>query len=300
MKNEDFTIFVSYAHEDKKLVELACQKLSSAGLSIWIDKKIHHGESISSRIVKAIERARFVLFFSSKYSNKSDYCIGEVLVAVQKKKCIIPIKIAPTDYCDDLLVHLIRLHYVNFIDGFLQDEYNELVSVLSGYFSSDIIDTGAEYAEEQCDDKLKKRFQGTVLLMFAIILILLGVLIWKKYPQFLSLDHTKIKAPVVDLEEIKEYSRAEHKEIFPNPGYELPTKSHNFNHDSNLKKITIIVKKSLAHFFEEDISKYQNVVIAPNYNHEADIVTFYCEGDSWTISQIIHQATKDHHDIVVR
>lgn len=132
MNNEKFDIFVSYAHEDKRFVGEVIQKLSSAGLSVWIDKEIHHGESISSRIVKAIERATFVLFFSSKSSNVSDYCIGEILVAVQKKKCIIPIKIDSSDYCDDLLVHLIRLHYVNFIDGFSTEEYEELVCVLAG------------------------------------------------------------------------------------------------------------------------------------------------------------------------
>ena len=68
MNNEKFDIFVSYAHEDKRFVGEVIQKLSSAGLSVWIDKEIHHGESISSRIVKAIDKARFVLFFSSKNS----------------------------------------------------------------------------------------------------------------------------------------------------------------------------------------------------------------------------------------
>lgn len=132
MNMERYDIFVSYAHEDKKIVGEIIGKLSSAGLSVWVDKEIHHGESISARIVKAIEKATFVLFFSSKNSNASDYCIGEILVAVQKKKCIIPIKIDSSDYCDDLIVYLIRLHYVNFIEGFSEEEYDELVSVLSG------------------------------------------------------------------------------------------------------------------------------------------------------------------------
>lgn len=65
MNCEKFDIFVSYAHEDKRFVGEVIGKLSYAGLSIWIDKEIHHGESISSRIVKAIERASFVLFFTA-------------------------------------------------------------------------------------------------------------------------------------------------------------------------------------------------------------------------------------------
>lgn len=48
MNNEKFDIFVSYAHEDKRHVGEVIQKLSSSGLSVWIDKEIHHGESISS------------------------------------------------------------------------------------------------------------------------------------------------------------------------------------------------------------------------------------------------------------
>ena len=159
MNNEKFDIFVSYAHEDKRIVGEVIQKLSSSGLSVWIDKEIHHGESISSRIVKAIDKARFVLFFSSKNSNASDYCIGEILVAVQKKKCIIPIKIDSTEYCDDLLVHLIRLHYVNFINGFSREEYNELVTVLSGGFTTNIPEIGIQssnnFDEQQKQKKVK-------------------------------------------------------------------------------------------------------------------------------------------------
>ena len=156
MNNEKFDIFVSYAHEDKRIVGEVIQKLSSSGLSVWIDKEIHHGESISSRIVKAIDKARFVLFFSSKNSNASDYCIGEILVAVQKKKCIIPIKIDSTEYCDDLLVHLIRLHYVNFINGFSREEYNELVTVLSGGFTTNIPEIGIQ-SSNNFDEQQKKK-----------------------------------------------------------------------------------------------------------------------------------------------
>lgn len=287
MKNEDFAIFVSYAHEDKKLVESVCQKLSSAGLSIWIDKEIHHGESISSRIVKAIERARFVLFFSSKYSNKSDYCIGEVLVAVQKKKCIIPIKIDPTDYCDDLLVHLIRLHYVNFINGFSQDEYNELFSVLSGCFRSAVTEIRIEDTKNNM--MIKNRFQWIVILMFAIILTLALVLILRNFPEVVS-DQINSEIPKGNSEEIKSYSRKEHNVAFSTPSYEL-----SINNKLSVKKIIIVVESAFADDFKNDICKYKDkVLIEPNYEHETPIVTFYCEGDSFVIDKIRYLANKWH------
>lgn len=168
MNNEKFDIFVSYAHEDKRFVGEVIQKLSSSGLSVWIDKEIHHGESISSRIVKAIERATFVLFFSSKSSNASDYCIGEILVAVQKRKCIIPIKIDSSDYCDDLLVHLIRLHYVNFIDGFSIEEYDELVSVLSGGFQMEVTTIKMK------DENSQKQVSSKKTYLYVVICVILG------------------------------------------------------------------------------------------------------------------------------
>ena len=176
MNYEKFDIFVSYAHEDKRFVGEVIGKLSTAGLSIWIDKEIHHGESISSRIVNAIERATFVLYFSSKNSNVSDYCIGEILVAVQKKKCIIPIKIDSTDYCDDLLVHLIRLHYVNFIKGFSAEEYDELVKVLSGgiQISNDSQNIGNEIVKH--NNKLllnNKSFLVAIVCIGAILCVIL-------------------------------------------------------------------------------------------------------------------------------
>ena len=60
MNNEKFDIFVSYAHADRRSVRKIIKKLSSEGLSVWIDEEIHHGETISSRIVEAIERAFMV------------------------------------------------------------------------------------------------------------------------------------------------------------------------------------------------------------------------------------------------
>lgn len=168
MNNEKFDIFVSYAHEDKGFVGEVVQKLSSTGLRVWIDKEIHHGESISSRIVKAIERATFVLFFSSKSSNASDYCVGEILVAVQKRKCIIPIKIDSSDYCDDLLVHLIRIHYVNFIDGFSIEEYDELVSVLSGGFQMEVTTIKMK------DENSQKQVYSKKTYLYVVICVILG------------------------------------------------------------------------------------------------------------------------------
>ena len=299
MNNEKFDIFVSYAHEDKRFVGEVIQKLSSSGLSVWIDKEIHHGESISSRIVKAIDKARFVLFFSSKNSNASDYCIGEILVAVQKKKCIIPIKIDSTEYCDDLLVHLIRLHYVNFINGFSREEYNELVTVLSGGFTTNIPEIGIQSSNNFDEQQKQKKVKWLIVILFTISITLLCcviVLLVKPTDESTMTTDPKItieinKKPIES--DTKKINLNEHKELATNLGIEA-------NKNSKIKTITVVVKKGLDKIFEKDIKKFKEtgVSIESDSEHETEDVTFICTGNPEIIDKIIYKANKGKHRVI--
>lgn len=297
MNNEKFDIFVSYAHEDKSFVEEVTCKLSSAGLSIWIDKEIHHGESISSRIVKAIDKSKFVLFFSSQNSNASDYCIGEILVAVQKKKCVIPIKIDATDYCDDLIVHLIRLHYVNFINGFSQNEYNDLVAVLSGSFESTPTKIAIESKNGLNRNKDIKSFKWIVAILSVIICILSSIVIiqfLKSHENLITTENTN-----EGLEMNKQFTRDKHKDVFSRPGYEAPTKVQNNSQNIIVMEIRITANSlKSANRFENDIEELKNkVVMQKNPVHKDSTVTFIFNGDPTYINQILTEAEREHFEV---
>lgn len=273
MNYEKFDIFVSYAHEDKKIVEEVIGKLSSAGLSVWIDKEIHHGESISSRIVKAIERSSFVLFFSSKNSNVSDYCIGEILVAVQKKKCIIPIKIDSSDYCDDLLVHLIRLHYVNFIKGFSAEEYDELVKVLSGSIQITIQDKENEILKNN-DEILfyKKAFLVTIISLGIILCVLCFCMV--KLNLRNSNENQNNDAIPQNIAEYKPNSKDKQNNL------ELSYTTK----DNAMINISIELPLKEIPYFRKDCEKNGIIVV---FNEYGDVAVAHCSGTEDSINQIV-------------
>ena len=61
-------VFISYAHEDRKIAMEMEDKFSKSGLDVWIDElKLNIGGSISEEIGKAIEEAKYGIIILSKH-----------------------------------------------------------------------------------------------------------------------------------------------------------------------------------------------------------------------------------------
>jgi adenylate cyclase len=91
-------IFISYSSKDRAQAEQLTEILSSAGLSVWIDKHgIDVATSWSEEIVNAIDSCKaFVLILSSS-SVISHNVIKEVSLASEKKKKILPLDLEPVE-----------------------------------------------------------------------------------------------------------------------------------------------------------------------------------------------------------
>ncbi|CAD6491022.1 MAG: TIR domain protein [Candidatus Argoarchaeum ethanivorans] len=61
-------VFISYAHEDRKVAMEIEDKLSKSGLNVWIDElKLKIGDSISEEIGKAIKKSKYGIIILSKH-----------------------------------------------------------------------------------------------------------------------------------------------------------------------------------------------------------------------------------------
>lgn len=112
MNSQD--IFISYSRKDAEKVNQIVDLLKEQGFSVWIDTYgIESGEAFRGIIVDAIENAKIVLFFSSEYSNKSEWTKKEIALAVDSNKHVIPIKLDNSKYNKDIRLDLITLDYID-------------------------------------------------------------------------------------------------------------------------------------------------------------------------------------------
>ncbi|MDD2734812.1 MAG: TIR domain-containing protein [Desulfuromonadaceae bacterium] len=63
------TVFLSYSHEDKKIVTEVAEYLRAAGINVWLDlSEIRWGDSLRERIDRGLDSADFLAFFMSSSS----------------------------------------------------------------------------------------------------------------------------------------------------------------------------------------------------------------------------------------
>jgi hypothetical protein len=97
--SEPHRVFISYAHRDGAELARRLQKDLATQFDIWLDtQRLTAGDIWSGEIEEAIDRARVVLALLSAGSYLSDICRAEQGRALEKGKCVIPIRVQ-TD-CD--------------------------------------------------------------------------------------------------------------------------------------------------------------------------------------------------------
>jgi TolB-like protein len=100
-------IFISYSSKDREKAEQLTQLLSSAGLSVWIDKQgIGPATSWSGEIVDAIDHCKALVVLLSENSVLSKNVVQEVALAFEKNKKILPLDLEQVALTRDLQYHL--------------------------------------------------------------------------------------------------------------------------------------------------------------------------------------------------
>ena len=89
-----FDIFISYSHEQSRLVLAQKEKLVAADFSVWIDNENQPvgDESMPKWLSSAMIRSLTVLVFFSKAYEASENCQCELMFAKSKKKPIIYVR----------------------------------------------------------------------------------------------------------------------------------------------------------------------------------------------------------------
>ncbi|MDR2638776.1 MAG: toll/interleukin-1 receptor domain-containing protein [Helicobacteraceae bacterium] len=90
-------IFISYAHENARIVSSTVNRLNAMGYNIWYDREIGIGSAWTDELAKAITDCAVFIVFISVESAISLFVRSEIEFALRERKTIVPIYLDPID-----------------------------------------------------------------------------------------------------------------------------------------------------------------------------------------------------------
>lgn len=101
-------IFISYAHNDSRIVFKEVERFQNEGYNIWYDKGLTPGNNWDDEIAHALINSSLVVVFISKNSVSSENVKKEIALASNENINIVPIYLEETQLPTGLKYHLIR------------------------------------------------------------------------------------------------------------------------------------------------------------------------------------------------
>ena len=96
-RGDDAYAFISYAHEDRDLVQAELSWLNGQGINTWFDEGIHPGSDWSDELAKAIAGSQCFVFFVTPRSVLSRTCLDELAYAQNQNSPVVAIHLEPTE-----------------------------------------------------------------------------------------------------------------------------------------------------------------------------------------------------------
>lgn len=95
-----YDVFFCYSRQDASIVRIVNQYLRMSGLNCWMSMDDMAGGNFVDVIRSAIRESRWLLYFSSEHSNRSQFATNEVIYAKQNNVRILPIRIDDSPYSE--------------------------------------------------------------------------------------------------------------------------------------------------------------------------------------------------------
>jgi tetratricopeptide (TPR) repeat protein len=137
-------VFISYDTDDAGYREDVKKSLEKYGITSWVhNKDIQSGMDFETAIFQGIEQADNFLFFISKQSVESEWCLKELDYAIKLNKRVIPLLIEVVPNAE-IPASIRQIQYINFTDN----KERELARQESSDYQKDINDLIRELYDE--------------------------------------------------------------------------------------------------------------------------------------------------------
>ena len=108
-------IFLSYASEDRELIEPLVEILEAQGWTRWWDRELIAGPSFAQKIQESLEQARCIVVAWSRHSVVSNWCRDEASEGIERN-CLVPVVIddirPPLGFRSAQTVYLLSLIHI--------------------------------------------------------------------------------------------------------------------------------------------------------------------------------------------
>lgn len=119
-------IFVSYARENKHIIDPILEAMNRVGYRVWYDEGVHLTEKWRKVIAEHVYNCAVLIAFHSTASIKSEHCKSEIESALDKSKLILPVYLEKVELPPELDMYLRRIQAISF------DDAEKLLNSLNG------------------------------------------------------------------------------------------------------------------------------------------------------------------------
>lgn len=109
------TIFISYAHVDRVLIDPLIKILRAGDFDPWFDDDLVPGIDWKSQLYAAVSRCDALVYVVTSESMVSEYCLWEVKTAYELRKPIVPVRFQRNVVLPDWLS---AIQWIDFTQGF--------------------------------------------------------------------------------------------------------------------------------------------------------------------------------------
>jgi hypothetical protein len=111
-------IFICHSSRDQSLANAACAQLESVGIKCWIaPRDPAPGLPYGQQIVRAIAESTIVLFVFSTHANESRAVLGEIELASNRGKIILPLRIEDIAPSERLEFYIRSVHWQDALEA---------------------------------------------------------------------------------------------------------------------------------------------------------------------------------------
>lgn len=123
-------VFISYSSKNKAAADAICHVLENNGIKCWMaPRDIPAGTEYGDLIDSAIKAAKVMVVVFSETAAKSSWVKGEMNIAFEEQKVIIPYRIDPTPFSGQNRVILNQKHWIDAYPDY-QTKFTDLVDAV--------------------------------------------------------------------------------------------------------------------------------------------------------------------------
>lgn len=198
-------VFISYSSQNKEAAQAICHALEQNEIRCWMaPRDIPYGAQYGDVIDDAIKTCKVVVVLFSETAASSQWVNGELNVAFEEQKTIIPFRLDQTPLKGQTRVMLNQRHWIDAYPDY-KTKFNDLVNAVALAIGKEV---QLEHASIPISYKIKKHKRHVLIGTISLALIALALVLYpiiSKHIHFFAYDkqglHVKVKGLSKDQEE---------------------------------------------------------------------------------------------------